>query len=139
MATAQAIASATGLAIEPLDDLREMNYGRWEGRSFLDVRREDDAIYQRWIDDPDCECPGGESHNQVLSRVTRAFEHVAGKRIVVVTHGTAIRIAATALLHAPITLSRSLAVDNTAVSHFVRRGERLVLKLWNDTSHCNGA
>jgi probable phosphoglycerate mutase len=136
LTTAQAIADMTGLRIETLDDLREMNYGRWEGKSFLDVRREDDDIYRRWIDDPDAPCPDGESHNDVLARVTRAFESIEGKRVVVVTHGTAIRIGATALLHAPLSLSRRLAVDNAAVSTFIRRGDRLVLKMWNDTSHC---
>lgn len=136
MSTAEAIANATGLRVEPLDDLREMSYGRWEGRSFLDVRREDDALYRRWIDDPDCASPGGESHNDVLARVKRALETVAGKRVVVVTHGTAIRIAATALLHTAVGVARHLAVDNAGVSHFMRRGDRLVLKLWNDTSHC---
>jgi broad specificity phosphatase PhoE len=135
MTTAEAIGAVTALPVQPLDDLREMSYGRWEGRSFLDVRREDDELYRRWIDDPDCACPGGESHNDVLTRVKRALDHVAGKRVVVVAHGTAIRIGATALLHAPISLARYLAVDNAAVSHFVRRGDRLVLKLWNDTKH----
>ena len=137
LTTAEAIAAATGLTIQPLDDLREMNYGRWEGRSFLDVRREDDEIYRRWIDDADCPCPGGESHNDVLVRVRRAFDAVSGKRVAVVTHGTAIRIGATALLHAPISLARQLAVDNAGVSTFIRRGDRLVLKMWNDTTHCS--
>ena len=135
--TAEAIARVTGLKIATLDDLREMNYGRWENRSFLEVRREDEEIYRRWIDDPDCACPDGESHNDVLGRVGRAFGAIEGRKVVVVTHGTAIRIAATALLDAPIGLSRRLAVDNAGVSTFVRRGGRLVLKMWNDTSHCH--
>src|SRR6185369_11412738 len=63
MSTAQAIADATGLPIVALDDLREMNYGRWEGQSFLDVRRNDAESARRWIEDPDAPCPGGESHN----------------------------------------------------------------------------
>ena len=136
MKTAEAIAALTGLTIRTLDDLREMNYGRWENRSFLDVRREDDEIYRRWIEDADCPCPGGESHNDVHRRMTRAFEQLEGKRVVVVTHGTAIRIGTTILLQAPIGMSRNLSIDNAALSIFIRRGDRMVLKLWNDTSHC---
>lgn len=139
LTTAEAISKATGVAIQTLDDLREMNYGRWEGRSFLDVRREDDEIYRRWIDDPTCACPGGESHNDVHQRLKRAFAQMGGARVVAVTHGTAIRIGATALLDAEISLSRHLSIDNASVSLFVRRGERMVLKLWNDTSHCHAA
>jgi broad specificity phosphatase PhoE len=138
MSTARAIAAATGLEIHSLDDLREMNYGGWEGRSFLEVRRADEEIYRRWIADPDCACPGGESHNDVRRRMERAFrtieQHANGQtlRVVAVTHGTAIRVGATILLDAPVMTSRHLAQHNAAINIFVRRGERMVLELWND-------
>ncbi|HKB80217.1 MAG TPA: histidine phosphatase family protein [Thermoanaerobaculia bacterium] len=139
LTTARVIAAAAGLDVQVLDDLREMSYGDWEGRQFLDIRRDDEAAYRSWIDDPDSPCPGGESHNAVLRRMQRAFETISAgaRRPVAVTHGTAIRIGATALLDAPIAVSRHLAQDNAAINVFVRRGERLVLKLWNDTTHCN--
>ena len=138
LTTAESIAEKLSLPVQTLDDLREMSYGVWEGRSFLDVRREYEAVYRQWIADPDCACPEGESHNDVRSRMLRALETIEGSasRPVVVTHGTAIRIAATALLEAPVTIARHLAIDNAAISIFVNRGDRLVLKLWNDTTHC---
>ena len=139
LSTAQAIADATGLEITPLDDLREMNYGGWEGRSFLDVRREDDEAYQRWIADESCPCPGGESHADVRQRLERAFATIDSPRPIVVTHGTAIRIAATVLLELPAMHSRFFAQDNAAVNLFVQRGGRWVLKTWNDATHCEGA
>jgi broad specificity phosphatase PhoE len=58
-----------------------------------------------------------------------------GRRVVAVSHGTAIRIAATALLQLPIGAARHFAQDNASVNIFVRRGDKFVLKLWNDTSH----
>lgn len=136
LSTAQAIAKTTGLEIVMLDDLREMNYGAWEGRSFLDVRRDDEEIYRRWIDDETCPCPGGESHADVRQRLERAFGTIDSARPIVVTHGTAIRIAATALLDMPVMHARHFAQDNAAINLFVSRGERWVLKSWNDNSHC---
>lgn len=137
LTTAQKIAEATGLEVDVVDELREMNYGRWEGQSFLDVRKVDEENYRRWIADPDHPCPEGESHNAVLERVRRALERINGsKRPVLVTHGTAIRIATTALLGLPVSASRNFAQDNAAVNVFVRRGDHWVLKLWNDTTHC---
>jgi len=142
MTTARAIAGVTGLEIQPLDELREMNYGGWEGRSYLDIRRDDAAIYARWIDDPDCPCPEGESHNDVLRRIRAALEKIEASpngttlRPVLVTHGTAIRVGATALLDLPVTASRQFAQDNASLNVFIRRGKRYVLKTWNDTSHC---
>jgi broad specificity phosphatase PhoE len=142
LSTARIIAEETGLEIVALDDLREMNYGGWEGRSFLEVRRDDHAIYERWIVNGDTPCPGGESHNDVLRRMQSAFRAIeqqangAAVRAIVVTHGTAIRVGATALLAAPVMTSRHLAQDNASVNIFMRRGDRLVLKTWNDTTHC---
>jgi broad specificity phosphatase PhoE len=137
MTTAQHIAGTTGLEVRTLDGLREMNYGRWEGQSFLDIRKTDESIYRRWIADSSFACPEGESHDDVLARIRGALDSLNGaKRPIVVAHGTAIRIAATALLDLPLSASRSFAQDNTAVNVFLRRGGRWVMKLWNDTTHC---
>jgi probable phosphoglycerate mutase len=134
--TAQAIADVTGLEIVTLDDLREMNYGRWEGRSFLDVRREDEDFYQQWIADEACPCPGGESNADVRARLARAFAAIESPRPIVVTHGTALRIAVTVLLELPVMHARYFAQDNAAVNLFVSRAGRWVMKTWNDSSHC---
>lgn len=136
LATAEAISAVTGLPITQLDDLREMSYGGWEGRSFMDVRREDESTYQRWIHDAEASCPGGESHAAVRRRIERALGQINSERPVVVTHGTAIRIAVTALLAVPVLTALQFAQDNAALNMFVWRGDRWVLKTWNDSSHC---
>jgi broad specificity phosphatase PhoE len=136
-ATAEKIASSAGLDVRLVDDLREMNYGRWEGQNFLDIRRNEEPVYRRWIAEPDFPCPEGESHTDVLARVRRALDLINGsKRPVLVTHGTAIRIATTALLELPLSASRHFAQDNASINVFLRRGDRWVLKLWNDNTHC---
>ena len=137
MSTAEVIAQATGLEIVPLEDLREMSYGGWEGRSFLDVRREYEDVYQRWISDPECPCPDGESHADVRRRLERAFASINSERPVIVTHGTAIRIAATALLDLPVMASRNFAQDNAALNVFFWRQDRWVLKVWNESWSSN--
>jgi broad specificity phosphatase PhoE len=144
LSTAQAIADASAKTVTTLDDLREMNYGDWEGRSFHEVRRDDAETYRGWVDDPDRPSPNGESHNAVLERIRRALDVVTRfegegervKRVVAVSHGTAIRIAATVLLGVPLSAARLFAQDNASVNIFVWRSDRYVLKLWNDTSHC---
>lgn len=133
LSTAQAIADATGLPIATLDDLREMNYGRWEGRSFLEVRQESEDVYRRWISDETCPCPDGESHADVRARLERALGAIDSERPVLVTHGTAIRIAATVLLKLPVMAAHHFAQDNTGMNVFVRRQDRWVLKAWNQT------
>lgn len=140
MTTAQTIARAIGAEVKTLDGFREMNYGRWEGQRFLEVRKNDEENYRRWISDESFACPDGESHWQVLERVKNALDSIdAAKGAVVVTHGTAIRIAATALMELPLSASRHFAQDNAAINIFVRRSTHWVLKLWNDTTHCESA
>jgi ribonuclease H / adenosylcobalamin/alpha-ribazole phosphatase len=140
VATAEAIAAQTGLGITPLDDLREINCGRWEGLSFLDVRQNEPDLYQRWIADPAVACPGGESHLDLARRLERALEAIRGldedrSRPVVVSHGMAIRVAATVLLGFALEAYRNFAQSNAALNVFAWRGERFILTLWNDTAH----
>lgn len=144
MATADVIAEELALPIEPLDDLREMNCGEWEGMSFLTVRAEQTEYYARWVADPMVPCPGGESFHDVWLRMQRALETIESRdgleraRPLIVTHATAIRITATGLLGLPLHVARSFAQDNAAVSVVERRPNMHVIRLWNDTSHCIG-
>jgi broad specificity phosphatase PhoE len=57
------------------------------------------------------------------------------RRPIVVSHGTAIRITATALMELPLNAARHVAQDNASLNIFVWRIDRWVLKLWNDTTH----
>ncbi|HEY0160024.1 MAG TPA: histidine phosphatase family protein [Thermoanaerobaculia bacterium] len=137
LTTATAIRDVLGLEITVLEDLREMSYGDWESRSFLDVRRDDAATYERWIADPEAPSPNGESHADVRRRMERAFAAVSeAKRPLLVTHGTAIRIGATALLDMPALAAHRFAQENAAINVFFWRVDRWVLRTWNDTSHC---
>src|SRR6185295_14347868 len=113
------------------------NLGRWEGQRYLEVRKNDEQTYRRWASEVDFPCPDGESHNDVFVRVKRGLDSVNGAvRPVIVFHGTAIRIAATALLGLPLSAAHNFAQDNAAMNVFVRRGSRWILKIWNDTGHC---
>jgi broad specificity phosphatase PhoE len=135
MSTAQAISDATGLEIVPLDGLREMNYGRWEGRAFLDIRSEDEDLYRRWIADEDCPCPDGESHADVQRRFSEALRQMNSERPIAVAHGTAIRIGAMGLLGLPIMSALRFAQDNAAMNVFAQRGDgQWILKVWNGTA-----
>ena len=56
-----------------VNDLREMDFGDFEGRSAQEMA--DDAAYRAWVDGM-CEgaCPNGESRPQFISRTCAAFE-----------------------------------------------------------------
>ena len=72
-------------------DLREMDFGAFEGKSYAMLR--DDPAYREWIsgDNERNICPGGESGEQMRRRVLNALEQILrddpAEHIVIVTHG----------------------------------------------------
>lgn len=73
--------------------LQEMNFGRFEGKNYLEM--ENDPDYRTWVDGM-ClgRCPGGESKAEYVRRVTRAFAALLDQALeqrwkdcVIVAHG----------------------------------------------------
>ena len=72
-------------------DLREMNFGAFEGRGWWEM--EQDASYRSWVDGG-CmgRCPGGEGRTEFSARVCAAFEEILrdeknSAELVLVAHG----------------------------------------------------
>lgn len=88
--TARAIADAIGIMPLIDDGLREMSIGDWEGRSFEQLRTEN-QLWERWRADPTFAPPGGESPRSFSQRVPRPFENFLnthpGKVVATVSHG----------------------------------------------------
>lgn len=79
--------------LAPVDGLREMCFGVFEGRNYLEM--EHDSDYRAWVDG-NClgRCPEGESREEFSHRTCRAFASLlenAGRsrasRLVIVAHG----------------------------------------------------
>lgn len=64
----------------PVNDLREMNFGVFEGRNYKEM--EHDAAYRAWVDS-NCEstCPGGECKADFSTRACNAFEMLLNQSI----------------------------------------------------------
>lgn len=70
-------------------DLREMHFGLWEMRGFAEVEAEDPARIRAFWESPgDISPPGGESWNDLTTRVWTALERLHGQApdIIVVAH-----------------------------------------------------
>lgn len=64
---------------ETIPELREMEFGEYEGRTFQDL--ENDPLFQNWTYDEtgDVAFPGGETRNQFAQRIIRGKEILLGK------------------------------------------------------------
>jgi alpha-ribazole phosphatase len=86
---------ARNLPINVDDDLREIDFGRWEDCSFEQVRHTDPDLVDRWATfAPDFTFPGGEGLTEFLCRVRATTDRLveeSAETVLVVTHGGVIR------------------------------------------------
>ncbi len=105
--SADIISKTLSLPIVQIPGLNEQNVGDWEGRSYLEIKKEEPDLYKKWCNDPiRNRAPGGESLLDVFDRVSKdinkIIEENAGKKIVLVTHAGVIRSAIIAAMGMPI-------------------------------------
>jgi probable phosphoglycerate mutase len=90
--TARLIGAPADLRAEPL--LREMSYGRWEGRTIAELLAEGGADFQAMADRGlDMMPPGGESPRMVIERLKTLCQRIAaeGENTIAVCHKGIIR------------------------------------------------
>ncbi len=86
-------------------DLREIDFGRWEGKSFAELAPGDSELVKRWAAwAPDFAFPEGEAVAGFLARVGAVAARLAARpeeRLLVVAHGGVIRALICHLLGIP--------------------------------------
>lgn len=141
METAAPLATRFGLPVIPDPQLRELNFGAWEGRNFNDVNAENPNAMKNFYTDPEqADIPESEPfpefQRRVAGRVREIVAHERGKRVVIVSHGASIRILLADLLSMPIRSIWHLSQLNTAVNKIRFEDDGFaVVTLMNDTSH----
>lgn len=93
--TADLVIAPCGLEMEMDADLREIDFGRWEGLTFAEISGQAPALVQQWADGAADFCfPGGEKVTAFQTRVREVGNRLAAlpdKTVAVVTHGGVIR------------------------------------------------
>lgn len=88
--TAAAVVKGRDLRVETVEDLIEVDFGRWEGKTFAEADAADPELHARWLKDTSVACPGGESLRAVHRRVSAARrklqQRYAGQTVLVVSH-----------------------------------------------------
>jgi alpha-ribazole phosphatase len=97
MHTASKIAWGRPCAVQPIDAIRELHFGAFEGRSYAEIAAHDPELYCNWMERPtETQFPSGETFSQMSERVigmthTLLAQH-EGRSIVFITHGGPIRV-----------------------------------------------
>jgi alpha-ribazole phosphatase len=86
------------------DDLREIDFGELEGRSYDEIAATDPELYRAWMERPTTvRFPGGESFAELKVRALQSLDRIraAHEAAVVVTHGGVLRAGLAAWLGMP--------------------------------------
>ncbi|MDF3932845.1 alpha-ribazole phosphatase family protein [Pseudomonas citronellolis] len=124
-AFAERLAASSGLPLYLEADLRELDFGEWEGLSAATLMETDsDALARFWNDPYAFTPPGGEPLAAFEARVFAALERLyathAGKHLLLLTHGGVMRLLGARALGLP--REQLLQVS-------VAHGERMALRV----------
>jgi broad specificity phosphatase PhoE len=95
--TADALAQASRCPCVIASELREINFGQWEGLTWREIEERDPAYAREWSEAyPNLPAPGGESIAVFQSRVIAEVEHLldipSRGRVAVVAHAGVMRV-----------------------------------------------
>jgi broad specificity phosphatase PhoE len=124
--------SGYGDVAEFTDDLREWNYGEYEGRSTADIRRERPG-WTIWIGGT----PGGETIEEVAERARTVIDRAAaaGGEVALFSHAQVLRVLAACWLGLSPDAGRLFVLGTASLSVLGYEHETRVIRSWNQSSH----
>jgi broad specificity phosphatase PhoE len=119
-----------GDQVEVVEDLREWDYGDYEGLTTPEIR-ESRPDWYLWRDG----CPGGEMPEQVQARADRVLQLLRGADgdALAFGHGHILRVMAARWIALPVSGGARLALSAGAISTLGFERETEVLSSWNRT------
>ncbi|GAB3708721.1 histidine phosphatase family protein [Nocardiopsis oceani] len=138
--TAEYSARLLGLPMETDEGFVETDFGDWEGLTFAEARERAPDQVSRWLADPETGPPGGESFAEVSRRVGKArealLERHPGRRVLVVSHVTPIKVVVQQAMLAPVGALYRMHLDTACLTEVdcYADGPQVVRSL-NDTAH----
>jgi broad specificity phosphatase PhoE len=136
--TAEGIATATGVPVERVDELTDINFGIWEGLSLREVEERYPAAFALWKASPEkLRIEGGETLAEVRERVSRGLPRQPGLAgaVIIVTHRAICKILVLSLLHMGEEHFWAIKYDPGSITLLEGDGARFTLIFSNDTCH----
>jgi alpha-ribazole phosphatase len=123
-------------SLEMVADLREIDFGDFEGLPYDEIAARYPDLYRQWMETPtEVRFPNGESFCEMRTRVLRAFEAIRrereGQTVVIVSHGGVNRILIAWALQMPDHCLFRLAQDHAALNLLTLIDETPCVQLLN--------
>jgi alpha-ribazole phosphatase len=123
--TAEIILSELKLPINKHQNLREINFGHWEGCTFKEINEKYQEAASRWRQDPDIiNIPGGEKLSEVVQRTMAVIYSIINdhpdQNVLIVCHGGVIRAIICSIMGIDLKRYWRLRLENCSLSilHF---------------------
>jgi len=128
LSRAHETAQLAGLTPQLRDDLREFDYGDYEGITTAQIREQHPGWYL-WRDG----CPGGETADEVGLRVDRVIEEALGADgdVALVAHGHVLRALAARWVEQRAAFGGRLRLDTGSISVLGFERQVRVIRRWN--------
>lgn len=139
--TASILALPHNLPVKATKELREINFGAWEGLTYQEIMEQYSDLATKWYQYPgQVRIPGGESFTDVKERAFNTILELTRQNdpgtIIVVAHGGTIRAVICGLLDIDLNHAFQFRQDNAALNIIEYHQEGfIVLSLLNGISH----
>lgn len=138
--TARALAEREGQEVRLLPQLRERNYGIFQGLTAAEGEARHPEAFRRYAArDPHYDFEGGESLLDFAARVAGAVDwlvrHHTGQTIAAVTHGGVLDILYRRATGRPLSAPRDFKIPNCGLNWFHFDGQGWHLESWGDRHH----
>ena len=140
--TANIIKNGRDIPIIELQELRELSFGNWEGRTLADIKNKDAELFDIFLNSPLLYKPSsGESISDLFKRAKLALSKIGnedGENILIVSHGVTIRAIITILKNLDIDGYKEIPVyPGASLSIFEKHETGWISIIEGDISHFN--
>ena len=138
--TAKLLAEPSGLPVQPLEGLIDIDFGEWQGLSLKEAAADDGKLYELWLQSPHLVTfPQGENLGQVRQRLVTALETLLPKHpeqtIVLVSHKVVCKVLLCHLLGLGTSNFWQVEQYTCAINIVEASDDILTVALLNDTCH----
>jgi probable phosphoglycerate mutase len=142
--TANIVASSTDKKVNIAKEIREINFGEWEGLTIHEIAENYPENFKVWrTDKVESKICGGDlsmlnASNRAKNCVLDIIDEHKGKKIVIVAHGGIIKAALIGLFGWEMTMYHKMALGNTCINTLTFDNDlNPALVSLNDTNHLN--
>ena len=138
--TAEILAEKFNLPVQTVKNLRETNFGDWEGKKLSELEKTDPLNYERFFRNPEeLRVANAETFKQLQIRAVDAIKKIIAahpdENIIIVAHGAINRTILCHILEMPLKSMWTLSQFNTALNIIRFEDGFFTVDLINGTAH----